>query len=60
MINIHTIGDITNAVEKKAYGTHGGFNFLGLIFLNRKGKAEVKRVMELRYSEIIEYIHGSH
>jgi hypothetical protein len=55
-MNIHIYGDISEAVMKYCFNTHGGTKFLGIRFPNAAAKKEHERIMKLPLGEIFKYV----
>ena len=54
MIDRYLYGDIHEKMKEKCMKSHGGFKFLGFIFLSEKAKEEHKRIMTLPLKELLQ------
>lgn len=55
-MNIHIYGDISEAVKKHCFKTHGGSKFMGIRFLSKEAKAEYDRIIKLPLGELLKYV----
>lgn len=56
MITKDLYSDMIEQIKEKVIKSHGGFKFMGFYFLSKKAKKERKRVMDLKWSEIKNFV----